>query len=333
MIPMRVVQVVVHQVVGVIAVRHRLVAAARPMPVARLVPRASVVRRAPVWVRLAHRDRVLVDVILVGVMQVAIVQEIDVAVVLDRGVAASLAVDVVVALVGIVRHRSPFGSSFEDSRPYAVESALAKQRMLRLTLASALAPHTRGAGQRKLRLRLIISNANPTTPQPQGSASSDRRGGTAASSPPAREWIELAERRLRGAGHRSSAPRAAVIELIGRQQCVLTAPEIAEQLRRRGKPVATATIYRALEGLEALGLLRLLDSREGPAYFEPALPGGAHHHHHLVCERCGRVIAFEDEALERAVDSLAKRLDHHVTGHDVVLTGRCRECGADGGAS
>jgi hypothetical protein len=81
---------------------------------------------------------VLVDVIPVRVMQVAIVQEIDMAVVLDRGVAASLAMNVVVALVDIVRHRSPSGSSLEGGRPYAVESAIAKQRMLRLTLASAL---------------------------------------------------------------------------------------------------------------------------------------------------------------------------------------------------
>jgi Fur family ferric uptake transcriptional regulator len=145
-------------------------------------------------------------------------------------------------------------------------------------------------------------------------------------SPPAGRWIESAQVALRQAGHRSSNPRSAVVELIGNQDCVLTAHEIAEELRRRGREVGTATVYRTLELLEELRLLQRLDVGGGSARYEPALPGGEHHHHHLVCDRCGRVTPFDDPTLERAIESLAGRLDYRVGDHDVILRGSCPTC-------
>jgi Fur family ferric uptake transcriptional regulator len=108
---------------------------------------------------------------------------------------------------------------------------------------------------------------------------------------------------------------------------VLTAHEIAEELRRRGRAVSSATVYRTLDALEELDLVQRLDAGGGaPTRYEPAYPGGAHHHHHLVCNRCGRAAPFEDPQLEQALEALAGRLEHQVEGHDVILTGTCRDC-------
>ena len=151
-------------------------------------------------------------------------------------------------------------------------------------------------------------------------------------SPLAERWIEYATAELRAAGHRASAPRAAVIELIGSQECVMTAQELADELRRRGRRVGIATVYRTLELLDRLKLVQRLDIGGASARYEPALPGGEHHHHHLVCERCGRVTPFEDPDLERTIASLARRVDYRVGEHDVVLSGSCPDCvaGRDG---
>jgi Fur family ferric uptake transcriptional regulator len=146
--------------------------------------------------------------------------------------------------------------------------------------------------------------------------------------PPPETWVAAAEDGLRRAGHRASAPRAAVLELIGRQDCVLSAREIAEELRAGGREVGVATVYRTLELLEGMRLLQRLDVGDGSARYEPALPGGEHHHHHLVCDRCGKVTPFEDPRLERAIDELGERLDYAVAGHDVVLRGECPGCSA-----
>lgn len=147
-------------------------------------------------------------------------------------------------------------------------------------------------------------------------------------SPPAEAWVKHAEAELRAAGHRSSLPRAAVLELIGRQECVLTAREIADELRSAGREVGVATVYRTLELLEDLRLVQRLDVGGASARYEPALPGGEHHHHHLVCDDCGRVTPFEDPKLERAIAELGRRLDHSVGDHDVILRGSCPECEA-----
>ena len=139
-------------------------------------------------------------------------------------------------------------------------------------------------------------------------------------------WAEVAEERLREHGLKASAPRAAVLESIGRQECVVSAQDIADDLRRRKQKVAVATVYRTLEVLEELRLVQRLDLGGESARFEPAMPDGHHHHHHFVCRNCGEAIPFEDEALERAIESVGKRLAASVDEHDVVLKGQCPDC-------
>jgi Fur family transcriptional regulator, ferric uptake regulator len=141
----------------------------------------------------------------------------------------------------------------------------------------------------------------------------------------ANAWAEHAEASLRANGHKASGPRSAVLELIGRQECVVSAQEIADELRRRHQKVAVATVYRTLELLESLKLVQRLDLGGESARFEPAMPGG-HHHHHFVCRDCGEAIPFADDALERAIEKVGKRLAATVDAHDVVLKGSCPDC-------
>lgn len=141
------------------------------------------------------------------------------------------------------------------------------------------------------------------------------------------EWADVAESKLREHGLKASAPRAAVLESIGRQECVVSAQDIAGDLKRRKRQVGIATVYRTLEVLEELRLVQRLDLGGESARFEPVQPDGHHHHHHFVCRNCGEAIPFEDEALERAIESLGKRLAASVDEHDVVLKGRCPDCG------
>lgn len=138
-------------------------------------------------------------------------------------------------------------------------------------------------------------------------------------------WRDHALAELERAGYRSGAARLAVVDLLARQQCCLTAREISDQLRQDGTTVGIASVYRALEALDDLRLVQRLDAGEGVARFEAADPSGEHHHH-VVCDRCGTVAPFEDAALERAIERVAARLDYEVAGHDVVLHGTCAEC-------
>ncbi|HVY60072.1 MAG TPA: Fur family transcriptional regulator [Planctomycetota bacterium] len=139
------------------------------------------------------------------------------------------------------------------------------------------------------------------------------------------DWGEYALAELRRTGHRAGGARTAVVELLARQHCCLTAQEIFDQLRSDGRRVGIASVYRALDLLAGMKLVQRVEMGEGIARFEPMHSGGEHHHH-VVCERCGRVAAFEDDQLEEAVAGLAERLGYELGGHDVVLRGECPDC-------
>jgi Fur family ferric uptake transcriptional regulator len=139
-------------------------------------------------------------------------------------------------------------------------------------------------------------------------------------------WSEHTLGVLREAGFRSGGARRAVVDLLGRQRCCATAQEIHEATRRAGRPVGIASVYRVLDLLSELGLVQRVDVGDQAARYEPAGPGGDHHHH-VVCDDCGKVEAWQDEGLERAVDRVAGKVGYRVAGHDVVLRGICADCG------
>lgn len=133
-----------------------------------------------------------------------------------------------------------------------------------------------------------------------------------------RRWKSHAERTLREAGLRAGGGRAAVIDVLTGEGCVLSAQDILERVSERGGPGANlATVYRALDTLSALRLVQRLDAGDGTARYERALPGGAHHHHVLFPG--GEIQPFEDDDLEAAIHALADRLGVDLVGHDVVL--------------
>ena len=134
-------------------------------------------------------------------------------------------------------------------------------------------------------------------------------------------WADRALTALSEAGFRSGGGRRQVVDLLSEEGCALTALEIDKRLPGVGR----ATIYRALEQLEDLGLIQRVDVKGDAAGFERVDPSG-HHHHHIVCEQCGRVVAFEDENLEQAILKLAERPDFNVSSHDVTLRGECVTC-------
>jgi Fe2+ or Zn2+ uptake regulation protein len=90
--------------------------------------------------------------------------------------------------------------------------------------------------------------------------------------------------------------------------------------------VPQSSAYRNLTVLCEAGVARRLAGTDDLGRFELAEDLTGHHHHHLVCSRCGRVDAFEDPALETAIEALSARVGYRVAEHDVVLRGACDSC-------
>jgi Fur family transcriptional regulator, ferric uptake regulator len=139
-------------------------------------------------------------------------------------------------------------------------------------------------------------------------------------------WEERALDALHGAGFRRGGARTAVIEALARHDCAVTALDLEDELRGSSAEVGRASVYRALEQLEQLGLVQRIEVSRGTAGYERVDPTG-HHHHHAICRDCGRMVPFEDPKLERALEHVAGAMPgFDVAEHDVVLRGRCDRC-------
>ncbi len=93
-----------------------------------------------------------------------------------------------------------------------------------------------------------------------------------------------------------------------------------EGIRDRCPDVGLVTVYRTLDLLSELGLVRRLDLGEGPRY-ELA----EDHHHHLICEDCGSVSEFEQCPLDlERLPQMEKGFQ--VKSHSVEVYGRCASC-------
>jgi Fur family ferric uptake transcriptional regulator len=121
-----------------------------------------------------------------------------------------------------------------------------------------------------------------------------------------------------------TAQRLAIAEVLLASDRHLSAEEVASELTAAGRPVGTATVYRAIDTLLESGFLVERDFGEGFRRFEPArdIP----HHEHLVCAQCGRVEEFRDERLELMTTIVAESRGFARQRHRLVIHGVCRDC-------
>jgi Fur family ferric uptake transcriptional regulator len=138
-------------------------------------------------------------------------------------------------------------------------------------------------------------------------------------------WADHVYAQLAVVGLKRGGARARIIDVLADQACALTVTEIEDALRASGNLIARASVYRVLDLLVEHGLVERVVVGEGQARFEPINPSGEHHHH-LVCDQCGRLVAFDDPGLERAIGKLSDRLGIRVESHDVLLRGECGRC-------
>jgi Fur family ferric uptake transcriptional regulator len=148
---------------------------------------------------------------------------------------------------------------------------------------------------------------------------------TPVSTAPDHGWIERAEAALAEAGHKRGGARCAVLELLEAQTCALTAVEIESALGEAERRVSRASVYRILEELEGLRLVQRVETGQAMVRYERVCTE-EEHHHHLVCDGCGLVMPFSDEALEQAISSLSERVPLRVSEHEIVLRGECSAC-------
>jgi len=135
------------------------------------------------------------------------------------------------------------------------------------------------------------------------------------------------------AGYRFIDQRQRILSVLRDSQDHMTAEEIYAELRRLGKRVSIGTIYRAVEVLEKIGLVRKINLGDRNRYELLDSHSDTAHHYHLVCERCGRIIDISEDFLAEYADSFkefAKEVSSasgfRVSGYQFRIFGICSNC-------
>jgi Fe2+ or Zn2+ uptake regulation protein len=137
---------------------------------------------------------------------------------------------------------------------------------------------------------------------------------------------------LTRAGYSNTRARRAVLEALSRSAGPASPNELLATGREIHPALGLVTIYRTLEILGQLGLVRKLHLAEGCHSYvlsTAALrsdPGDEPHGHHVICQECHRAVEFDGCDIEAVVSAVQSQTGFAVRSHWLEMFGLCPEC-------
>lgn len=128
---------------------------------------------------------------------------------------------------------------------------------------------------------------------------------------------------LRTRGMRVSAARRLVLEALFAAGEPISAERVATGIEGRIPPSDLASVYRNLETLEQVGLVRHLHLGHGPGLY---ILSGAEEHEYLVCERCDALRTVAREDMDQIRAAIHQRFGWTANFSHFPIVGRCPRC-------
>jgi Fur family ferric uptake transcriptional regulator len=142
--------------------------------------------------------------------------------------------------------------------------------------------------------------------------------------------VEAAVARVRARGLRASSARRLVLEALFAAGRPVAAEEIASGLEGRVPVSDLASVYRNLETLERIGVVRHVHPAHGRGLYALAREDSGY----ATCERCGEVRAVDAEALEPVRAAVRAALGYEASFGHFPIVGLCGSCaGIEGSGS
>jgi Fur family ferric uptake transcriptional regulator len=147
------------------------------------------------------------------------------------------------------------------------------------------------------------------------------------------ELVAEATDLLRGARQRVTKPRIALLtRIIAARGEHLSAEVLHDQVADHDPPIHRATVYRTLEGLTEVGVLRHVHLDRGLTAYHlvdaPRLSSRHSHEQHLhaQCSRCGKVTDLPPDVLGDTAQRIRRASGFRLDASHVALSGLCKEC-------
>lgn len=132
------------------------------------------------------------------------------------------------------------------------------------------------------------------------------------------DWRET----LRRQGYRLTPQRELILHAV-EELGHATPEEVTEHVHRQSSSVNVSTVYRTLEMLEGVGLIRHAHLGDrAPTYHSTS----GHAHFHLVCRGCGKVVSVDPSAAADFVQSLRVEQGFDADVGHLTVHGHCLAC-------
>jgi Fur family ferric uptake transcriptional regulator len=131
--------------------------------------------------------------------------------------------------------------------------------------------------------------------------------------------LEAAAAVVRSHGLRLSRARRLVLEALYATDEPLTADRIAGDLD-------VASVYRNLETLEQIGLVRHVHLGHGPGRYARSAVGLFEY---LLCDACGAVVTVEPDRLEAVREQIRRDFGYAARFTHFPIAGLCPDCAAE----
>lgn len=135
--------------------------------------------------------------------------------------------------------------------------------------------------------------------------------------------ISRARTELHARGMRWTPQRRALVEVLVGANGHVTGVELVDRCRAVDPETTASTVYRTLDVLEEIGLVRHSHGHDGREEFH-VLP--SREHGHLRCEACGNTWEIEADEARRLTTTLARDRRFRVNLSHLSIVGRCSEC-------
>jgi len=134
----------------------------------------------------------------------------------------------------------------------------------------------------------------------------------------------MESKNLKKVGLKATLPRLRILQLLeNHQQRHMSAEDVYKALLNNGEDVGLATVYRVLTQFEAADLVIRHHFENGLSVFELNQGG---HHDHLLCVKCGKIVEFVDDVIEKHQSAIAQQHGFEITEHCLYLYGICPKC-------
>lgn len=142
------------------------------------------------------------------------------------------------------------------------------------------------------------------------------------------ERLKEQEERFRGLlerkGLKYTYERKSIFEEVARFREHFDADSLYGRFKKRGSRISRDTVYRTLPLLLESRVIQKSAGASKREFFERI--GAKGHHDHMVCTKCGRIIEFQCEEIEKLQDKVCTQYGFKLSFHDHRLFGFCKEC-------